>query len=248
MIVLTDGKDNASKKNTFQSMINKLKTISTEIPNCKFFLIGVELSENVKKPYRIISRIKNCHFLEADQISQIADAFKQISKLIFLKKTTTITTTTSSDASSTSTSTSIDVPTTSSHDDDIPLPNLKVDQVGQIGDFIKVEEQTSDSSTPSSIPTSSPSSSSISIVTVKTTVVKGPCSFFARGNCKYGSRCQYSHDANVASLIRNNNKNNKQDLPYVKSNPDICHFFADSMCAKGEKCPFLHLKTNSKKN
>ncbi|RLN88213.1 hypothetical protein BBJ28_00008523 [Nothophytophthora sp. Chile5] len=96
-----------------------------------------------------------------------------------------------------------------------------------------------------------------------------PCRFFARGNCREGEKCKFSHDkqpkepktaadasaetAEVdASVVRDADPTQTPETPSTpesvaaaapkkkKRRPRMCKFFAQNKCRDGDKCKFSH--------
>ncbi|KZT18823.1 hypothetical protein NEOLEDRAFT_1124945 [Neolentinus lepideus HHB14362 ss-1] len=82
-----------------------------------------------------------------------------------------------------------------------------------------------------------------------------PCRFYARGRCKYGSRCRYSHEPREGQTRLS--VNTSLYSAALTDNKDIltpkgvvgdalvrrpCHFFNEGKCYKGDKCSYVHDK------
>ena len=74
-----------------------------------------------------------------------------------------------------------------------------------------------------------------------------PCVFFARGACRNGSTCSYSHAA-LAKPAAQDEPASPSPLQAPQASENIadtraqvpCHFFLSGRCLKGDGCPFSH--------
>ena len=87
---------------------------------------------------------------------------------------------------------------------------------------------------------------------------KGLCYQFQRGNCKYGDKCKYKHDACTTAKPKGFVKEKKgkgrdkgkRGGSRTPGKPDPrspeekakipCRHFAKGNCTKGEQCPYKH--------
>lgn len=76
---------------------------------------------------------------------------------------------------------------------------------------------------------------------------RAPCSFFARGACKRGDACPFSHSTSGSIQEKPTGDNNtpKGVSPKPTDAPDSrsqipCHFYLKGSCLKGAACPFSH--------
>lgn len=76
---------------------------------------------------------------------------------------------------------------------------------------------------------------------------RAPCSFFARGACKRGEGCPFSHSTAGSIQEKPTGDNNvpKGVSPKLTDAPDSrskipCHFYLKGSCLKGTACPFSH--------
>lgn len=71
-----------------------------------------------------------------------------------------------------------------------------------------------------------------------------PCRFFARGQCRSGANCQYSHATNTRSetpAARTPRPVEPSGSPLQDSRAQVsCRFFLQGRCLKGTACPFSH--------
>ncbi|RIA92569.1 hypothetical protein C1645_764866 [Glomus cerebriforme] len=90
------------------------------------------------------------------------------------------------------------------------------------------------------------------------------CRFFARGLCRYGENCRYSHDDQlqqngqeqgqeyqngIGGILSNGNGNNSEVQKFgVLTHPRSstpCRFFAKGYCRYGDDCKFSHNGNNN---
>ena len=67
-----------------------------------------------------------------------------------------------------------------------------------------------------------------------------PCHAFARGHCRFGSSCRYSHVSTGGGV-----GDGAVARPPPGSNPAVCRWYLLGVCAAGTRCPFQHTATGS---
>jgi len=79
------------------------------------------------------------------------------------------------------------------------------------------------------------------------TVHKAPCIFFARGACRKGEACPFSHSTPGPLPVKTTGDKivSQAVLPKPADAPDSrsqipCHFYLQGSCLKGTACPFYH--------
>lgn len=72
---------------------------------------------------------------------------------------------------------------------------------------------------------------------------KIPCRFYARGVCREGDNCRFSH---VASRETANTDEAEAFQPGLDTRSQVpCHFYLRGGCLKGDKCPYAHIEVNA---
>ncbi|KAK0716183.1 hypothetical protein B0H67DRAFT_554540 [Lasiosphaeris hirsuta] len=66
-----------------------------------------------------------------------------------------------------------------------------------------------------------------------------PCVFFARGSCRHGQTCLYSHEPPVESSSFSNLPSPIVEKADTRAQV-VCHFYVKGGCLKGDSCPFAH--------
>jgi Zinc finger C-x8-C-x5-C-x3-H type (and similar)/RNA-binding, Nab2-type zinc finger len=75
-----------------------------------------------------------------------------------------------------------------------------------------------------------------------------PCRFFQKGICRNGNSCNFSHNLTVpaAAESRSERRAPRASIREVSSTiktlgpAELCHFYQEGRCMKGEKCPRRH--------
>ena len=76
---------------------------------------------------------------------------------------------------------------------------------------------------------------------------KKPCKNFARGNCSYGPKCNFSHKTCPYDLAGSCKRGNTCFYVHLQNKPTPstqshrpCKHFANGHCKRGEECEFSH--------
>lgn len=81
-----------------------------------------------------------------------------------------------------------------------------------------------------------------------------PCRFFARGVCRNGDSCEFSHDRNPSTHSRPERESSvlpainhltlgpagATNLQWRAKSSQTCKFFAQGLCNRGDQCDYLH--------
>lgn len=75
------------------------------------------------------------------------------------------------------------------------------------------------------------------------------CPYFLKGKCKFGNQCRSKHERpnTTDMIIENSTQPNPTPVPQNQPQPNIqqpnqniCRFYLQGNCKKGESCPYFH--------